>query len=150
MSNRWLFFPAPVSSGPKFVWTGTTTAASGNTLQVSGQVFAGSDGGSSNYFATWGPIRQNTRSPFFEFLFRVKGAYTYSSDWLATVPNGQLSSTTIASGSNILSTSSASIYQTSTSDTIVRLRWTPTSPSGLSTFFGILQAGASLSITLDW
>ena len=150
MSNRWLFFPAPVSSDPKFVWTATTNASSSsNTLQCTNEVFAGSDGGSSNYYKTWGPIRQSTSVNYFELVFKVQGAYTFSSDWLATVPNGQFSSTTISSGTNVLSGSVLSII-TFTNNNFARVRWTPTTATARDNFWTLLQAGAAISITLDW
>lgn len=134
----------------RFTWSGTTAGTTGNTTQVNSQTFTGSDGGSSNYYSTWGPLRQSTGSNFFEFLFRVQGAYSNSAAWLATIPNSQISSTTVTSGSTTFSASSFSVHYTSASDNVVRLRWTPTTASDLSSFWQLMQAGNPIEIELNW
>ena len=138
------------SLAAKFTFEGTSAGTTGNTTQVNSQVFGGTDGGAANYYSQWGPLRQSTSANYFEFVFRVQGAYANADAWKTSLPNSQLGTTSISSGSTTLSTSASVIYYAPTTNSLVRIRWTPTTASDLANFWSLIQGGAPISISMDW
>jgi len=138
------------SLAAKFTFEGTAAGTTGNTTQVNSMVFGGTDGGSTNYYDQWGPIRQSTAGNYFEFLFRVQGAYASGDAWKTSLPNSQLGTTAISSGSTTLSTSAVSIYYAATSNNLLRIRWTPTTSTDLANFWPLIQGGGPILISMDW
>lgn len=152
MSNRWLFFPAPVVSGlPKLRWAGELVFVSAGKFNASNQVLTGTDSPAANYIQyTSGPVRKSTT--YIELLFRVNtsGAYASANDWESSVTSAggiNLSASTWSHGGAILA--ATSVTYTSGSGSTPRVRWNASS-TVITNFWNTMQTGETSTVSIDW
>ncbi len=148
--SRWLFFPAPVSSGgAKLVITGTATAdlSARTSTGVSSWAKSGDDAAD---FLEYPHTAVRAGAAYMEILFKVDTGETYSNagdfESAVTMVSGTSS---FEVGGNTFPHTSVTHTHGSDSGTIIRVRFNAAS-SAVTTFRNLLAAGDAIEITMNW